>query len=591
MNVLAEHREALLAALPVRDRRPIWQIADGYYGCDRTRPAGERWQLSRTPWWKQPLDDFQSDEVREIVLMAGSQCAKTAGMLIALAWAVKHSPSPILWITGNDDLAGVASKERIQPTLERCPDTEPLLLNNRLDKTTWSVRLKTCTLHIAGAQSSTALEQNPYRFVFGDEVRQWPEGSLQKVEKRQRSFSDAKRCFFSTPDRKGDEFHQRYLAGTQCEWVWPCMKCGAENKLTWKAVKYGGNNRNNSEDGQQPVQKEHEKSEAETLDVAIACVVCGNPHKDFPLVRRHIIEQGHWQAQNAHTSPGVVSYHWNALLPPWVKWADLVAEWKQANDHLKRGNPAPLKIFVCETLGEPWEEREQEADPAALDDRRGSYSGADEWDGELVRGDKVRGRVIYADVQQDVIYYRCRLFGANGESRGHGWGRVFTFAELDEVAKKLGVNPKYIGVDSGYRTTEVYRACLQYGWKAMKGEDREEFIVDVPGKGRVRRCWNRSQADPHSGTSQAGRSVVALYLYADPTIQDMLALNMTGKAGAWTYETDAGAEYVAQLLSEEKRVNEKSGKLEWVRVRRNNHLRDCEKGILVIAIASGLLQA
>ena len=175
--ILAEHREALFAALPERDRRPIWLIADGRYGMDRTRPAGERWQLSRTPWWKQPLDDFRNDDVREIVIMAGSQCSKTAGMLVALAWAVKHNPSPVLWITGNDDLAKDASQERVTPTLERCPDVMPLLLNNRLDKTVWKVRTKTCTIDIAGAQSSTALEQNPYRFVFGDEVRQWPQGS------------------------------------------------------------------------------------------------------------------------------------------------------------------------------------------------------------------------------------------------------------------------------------------------------------------------------------------------------------------------------------------------------------------------------
>ena len=140
--------------------------------------------------------------------------------------------------------------------------------------TVWKVRTKTCTIDIAGAQSSTALEQNPYRFVFGDEVRQWPQGSLQKVEKRQRSFSDAKRCFFSTPMLKGDEFHQRYLAGTQCEWVWPCMQCGFESPLTWKQLRF--------------------TDKADTC-VGLACDKCGCNHADAPQVRRHIIERGHWQ--------------------------------------------------------------------------------------------------------------------------------------------------------------------------------------------------------------------------------------------------------------------------------------------------------
>jgi hypothetical protein len=573
--ILPEHREALLAAIPNRDSRPIWAIADGRYGMDRTRPAGERWQLSRTPWWKQPLDDFRDDNVREIVIMAGSQCSKTAGMLVALAWAVKNCPAPMLWITGNDDLAKDASQERVTPTLERCPDSAPLLLNNRLDKTTWKIRCKTCTVDIAGAQSSTALEQNPYRFVFGDEVRQWPTGSLQKVEKRQRSFGDAKRCFFSTPMLKGDEFHQRYLAGTQCEWVWPCMKCGAENKLEWKALVY-----------------EHTASDG--MDAIAGPVIrcsCGVYHPDSPTIRRHIIERGHWQAQNPSPQVGVVSYHWNALLPPWVRWADLVAEWKQANDHLKRGNPEPLKVFVCETLGEPWEEREIEADPKALNDRRGEYDRGDAWEGLLTRADGAAARFLAADVQQDVIYWRCRLFGKDGESRGHGWGRCFTFAELDTEAKRLGVPPYFVGVDSGYRTTEVYRACAQYGWKAMKGEDKQEFIVDEPGVGRVRRCWNRSQADPHAGTAQAGRVIVPLYLFADAAMQDMLALHMAGKAGSWSYERDAGSDYVAQLLSEEKRPDPKTGKVEWHRIRRANHLRDCEKMVLVLAIASGVLRA
>ena len=120
--ILPEHKDSLIAALPIRDRRPIWMLADNRYGCDRTRPTGEKWQLSRTPWWKQILDDFQRDDVREVVLMAGSQCSKTAGMLVALSWMVRHNPAPALWLTGNDDLARDASQERITPSLERCPD-------------------------------------------------------------------------------------------------------------------------------------------------------------------------------------------------------------------------------------------------------------------------------------------------------------------------------------------------------------------------------------------------------------------------------------------------------------------------------------
>jgi hypothetical protein len=571
--LLTEHREALLAALPVRDRRPIWQIADNYYGADRTRPAGERWQLSRTPWWKQPLDDFRDDGVREIVIMAGSQCSKTAGMLVAMAWAVRHQPAPMLWITGNDDLAKDASQERVTPTLERSPDSAPLLLNNRLDKTTWKIRCKTCTIDIAGAQSSTALEQNPYRFVFGDEVRQWPQGSLQKVEKRQRSFGDAKRCFFSTPMLKGDEFHQRYLAGTQSQWVWPCMGCGQEMKLEWKGLKYDTN-------------------------AHIVCDRCAVQHFDTPAVRRHIVDFGNWQVTNPHPQGGVVSYHWNALLPPWVRWQDLVDEWKQATAAIKAGNPEPLKVFVCETLGEPWEEREVDANPGAIYARVGDYASKDEWPDELIHNG-IPARILAADKQQDCYYWRARRFGKGGSSRGMGWGRVFTEDELAEVQKRLGIHDNLVAIDSGYKPQEVYAACLKSatwtkdglgrpkwvsGWKPTKGEEgKEHFTQD-----NVRQVYLRRWLDPHIGTSQAGRVQIPFYLYADHALQDMLEMQIRGQAGNWTVETDAGEEYAMQLWAEKRA--DKSGKMLW-KERKQNHLRDCEKIILVVAIASGIFRA
>jgi phage terminase large subunit GpA-like protein len=582
-RLLPEQAEAWAIGWKRKSREPIWQKADGRYGLDRTRRQGERWELARTPWLRQILEDCRREDVREVVLMAGSQCAKTAPMLITLAWHVAHDPCAMAWLTGNKDMAGEAYEERIKPTLLRCPDCEPVLLTDRLHMTKDAIRTKTCTIIIDGSQSEGALNQNPYRIVFADEVGNedlWPEGALEKLAKRMRSFEDAKRFLFSRPGKKDAPFHKRYLDGTQCEWVWPCLGCGEEIALVWS--------------------KDHchittgLRNKSELRYEGNACWMqcqCGYKHYPTPQIQRHIIENGKWAHQNENPKTGVVSYHWNALLPPWVRWADLVDEWHKAIEQRRRGNVAPLRIFVTETLGEPWEEREVEADPKALEDRRGEYTAGDAWPDVLTKADGSAARFIAADVQQDVIYWRCRLFGKDGESRGHEWGRCFTFAELDGVAQRLGVAKYFVGVDSGYRTQEVYRACAAYGWKAMKGEDRQEFIVDEPGLGRVRRCWNRSQADPHAGTAQAGRVIVPLYLFADDAMQDMLALHMAGKAGRWSYERDAGSDYVAQMLSEEKRADPKTGKVEWHRIRRANHLRDCEKMVLVLAIASGVLRA
>lgn len=556
--ILTEHREAMRLGWQVPNDEPIWQRADGTYGMDRTRPTGAKWELARTPWAKQILDDFKSDDVREIVLMAGAQCAKTAPSLIAMAWACAFDPAPTLWITGNDELAKDASQERVTPTLERCPDTAALLLNNRLDKTTWKIRLKTMTLDIAGAQSSTALEQNPYARVFCDEVRQWPEGHLQKVEKRQRSYERAKRMLFSTPDLKGDEFHQRYMAGTRCEWVWPCLKCGTESALTWKNLQYG-----------------------EPNGAALKCESCGVCQPDSPAVRRHIIEAGHWQPQNPTPQAGVTSYHWNALLPPWIKWQDLVDEWHRANEQKKLGNLEPLKVFICETLGEPWEDRIEAADWAALEKRREEYRIGESWP-------FAKRTFLTADVQADVIFWTVRAWGLGGVSRLMDYGRVFTFDELRTEQNRLAVKDGDVAIDSGFRTAEVYQQCQRFGWKPMKGVTQEYFTEHEPDGQSTRKLWTTSRADPAMGTAGQGMTMLPLFLFCADAVKDMLSLFMGGNGPKWELPADVSEEYLRHLAAE-KAVLKESGKREWKRISRANHWLDCEAMNLVAAIAVGLV--
>lgn len=606
MSILGEHLEACRAGWQMWRDDPIWRVADNRYGLDRSQPHGAKWQLSRAPWTRQILEDYQRRDVEELVLMAPSQGGKTAPMLIALAWTTSHQPAPTLWLTGDDNLSKTACEERVIPTLERCPDCEGLVPDDRFHKTIRKVRTKFCTIDIAGAQSATVLEQNPYARIFADECRQYPPGSLQKLEKRQRSYTEAKRALFSTPEKVGDEFDERYKAGTQNEWVWPCIGCGSELRLNWKELRYGNSNDNTGGNGDAG-ETRCEQSRAAIGAISIRCAACGRYHPDQPVVRRHIVETGHWEAQNPNPAPGVSSYHWNALLPPWIKWRSLVEEWKRANELMKYGNVEPLKVFVCETLGEPWEDRgdveTMERRQALLLERRRQYDVTGEWADEAAhpRQNHIQ-RFIGVDVQADVFYWRCRRFGRGGVSRGMTMGRCFSFEELEGVRVELNVPPLYVMIDSGFRTQEVYRACARYGWTAIKGDEKEYFTRSVDGK-QTRNVWQPSQAVPHTESGAAMTRTIPLFIWSNPALKDMLELYMNGGAGDWQIEWEGSrfrgallplGEYRRHLLAEEKRkrVDNKTGDVElyWHKTG-DDHWRDAELHCLVGAMASGVLSA
>ena len=133
-TLLKPHLSVASQAFTHIDTRPIWEIASGRYGMDRTRPPGERWHWQSFPPCRKILDAWKkpSHQCKQICIQAGSQTWKTAMMLICAAWSVKHRPVPKLWLTAKDDLAKDISMERLIPTLERSPDLRDLLLDGRL---------------------------------------------------------------------------------------------------------------------------------------------------------------------------------------------------------------------------------------------------------------------------------------------------------------------------------------------------------------------------------------------------------------------------------------------------------------------------
>jgi hypothetical protein len=150
-----------------------------------------------------------------------------------------------------------------------------------------------------------------------------------------------------------------------------------------------------------------------------------------------------------------------------------------------------------------------------------------------------------------------------------------------------------MGIDSGYASYEVYKACAKYGWTAFKGEEttREDgYIHQVRGR-KVRRPYSTAQrVDPRDGTGRR----VTLFRHANNLTKDLLhaAIHnrteskfMVGDVGHWT------PYYLEQIHNETKQpvLQKRTGKtiLRWKKTGAN-HALDCEILCCVFAIMANI---
>jgi phage terminase large subunit GpA-like protein len=319
---------------------------------------------------------------------------------------------------------------------------------------------------------------------------------------------------------------------------------------------------------------------------------CGEVYKDEPADRRTFVSSGKYIPLNTNAAKNRRSYHWNALLPPWVKWRDLVEEFLLAKKSTYNGDTSPLKDFINESLGEPWEDRLGDfEDFGQLKERADEYKLGEKWDEEEIRflaADKqAKGGLHY--------WYVVRAFAKEGaKSRLVDYGRVETDEDLLAVAEEHGVHSDNCMVDSGFDTQSVYKFCQEYGWKPMKGSGNQGFKHRNKKTGRLStQLWTWTKAEVGVGTRMHGLSkAIRLFLWSNDGLKDMFAELIQGFIGDWTIAEDTDNEYIRQVTAEKRvQITDVKGrtKYEWIPVRKDNHMLDCELMILVASLANKLI--
>tara|TARA_R100001510_G_C7655916_1_gene215461 strand:+ start:3477 stop:5222 length:1746 start_codon:yes stop_codon:yes gene_type:complete len=561
--------QAAREAFKPADRRPPWKWAEDHYRVSPSSPFPGKWRSDNSPWVREIMEEFANDEVQTLSAMCSAQSAKTETMLALLGWLISEDPGPCMWVTSSEEEAGKFATERMWPSLESCPKIRDMMPTERGKRKAREIFFPTMPLEIIGSNAPGKLQSKPRRWLLLDEVRNWPASALPMVLKRTRAFWNARRVVISTPGMEHDHVHQQFLEGDQRHFYIECPECGHYQVLDWPNMKWEESEKT------RPDGKWNFDALAETIfyQCEKGCKI-----PDSPAKRKKMVQNGEWRRHNTSAPKSKVSFTWSAMIPPWVRWRDLVEEFISANKALDWGDFEPLKAFICESLGQPWRDTlKYREDTNFLHDRMVNYNLREKWEEE-------NRRFIGVDVQKDCLYFVCRAFGDMGASRLIDYGRITNFDELRSTIRELNVDDDDVVIDAAHRSQEVYRevAGSDYKWKAFWGDERHFFLYE-----KLRRSWSMNQIDPAIGTPMEGRArPIKLYHWSNPSIKDKLELMMRGESTRWEIPEKISDDYIKQLTAERRQEFEDSRgheSFKYVKIRKDDHLRDCEAMILVAA--------
>ena len=537
------------------------------------------------------MEAFADESVNEITVICSAQSAKTLTILALVMWVIAEDPGPILWVTSNIEEAKKLSKSRLTPLMERCAPVAARMPIGKM-KTTREIYFAGSPFIITGAESPTSLQSTPFRYVILDEARSYPEGALEMVSKRFRSYThNYKKIIITTPALEGDAVHRAFMDGDQRRWLVPCPACGLAHEMEWGDNKSEGGLKWDTNAETYDADKGLYRFDALEKTIRYKCwnPECAHVWLDVMEDRKYISTSGDWQVNNPNAPSNVRSYTWNALLPYWVSWKSQVREWLLAKKALEWSDYHPLKDHITETRGQPWADKLRFAnDDKYLAERVEEYDPCEPWPFE-------KRRLMAVDVQGAGgrhFYYVIRSCGSMGKSRLLAYGKAWSWDEIKAKSEEWQVVPDNVLVDSGKWAPEVYEKVVEsgYRWKPMKGDDKDGFRIS--GKTWL---FQKSLADPAIGTALAGKvRPLELYVWAKYGVIERMFAFIHGVMGEWKIFPDTHEDYNLQVTTWDRRSRVgRNGveTLEWYQKRKVDHYSDCEQMIIVGMAATGLLHA
>lgn len=572
-----------------RDRRTVAEWASEHVKIPNSARSSS-FDPHASPWLAEPLEFFADNTVKEQVLILPTGAGKTTVFDVAIPYIISEAPGGILLSMQTDPDAKEHMEDRLLPILKACdPISAALAGIDRHAKRKDAVILPHMSLFVGGANKAN-FQRKSVRYVFLDEAWLIKHGLIEEARARTHSRWNSRIIIVSQGgdqhialqnERRSTELFDAWMRSDRREFSLVCPTCSEVSQWDFKNLKY-----------------EVERTEEGRIDeAAIAqsahyeCPMCSTRYEDRPEVRRELSMASRYVVKNPGGLPGHHGWHAPAMALFHEKWGDLALGWTRAQKALSLGDQEPLKIFKTKRLAEFWKE-EETAPEVALGGAgysKTEYENGEPWDGEEFESrlsPVVRAMTI--DRQRDHRWVIVRAWKRDGESRLLWEGKVHTSEDIEALRQRMRVRKQYVFQDAQFETGQVYDECVRFGWVALHGAKDDGFMHFPKNKPAVKKFYSelKRASAPCGGT--------ALYLFwSNEKVKDVLANLRGGKGAKWETPDDVSGDYIHQIASEVKRdvVNKatKAVAARWERIRKDNHLWDCEAMQTVFAIFNGFL--
>lgn len=546
--------------------RPPQRLLPSDYAHDRVaiyEGKSPLYDKTATPWMNEPLDRLADAECTELILLAPTGSGKTTMMEAALAYIVAEDPGPTLVIGQTNETISEWFETRLMHTFKETADTKYLIPTgkHRHKARKNNIIFSHMTLFSTGANMS-GTQARSMRRVIGDEIHEWDKGIVRQAEARLHDRWNRQYILCSQGGVVGDDWHGKWTQTNQHERFFCCPKCNHEQTFSWSNVKY------------------------DDIEDAIAAsktahIACENSDCDFvisedPILRRSL-STGAKYKQTTTGLDGSHGYRF-CMLENWtVPISRLVYERIIAMREVQRGNLSLLKSFIQKRLADFWSD-EQEDDRVELTGH--GYSVQDYANGEKWECEEYRFMTI--DRQQDHFWIVVRAWAINGDSRLLYFDKVDTWDRLQVTQKRYNVENKMTQIDCGYQKDEVYKRCAQYGWLALRGDQRESY----PHKRRGGGVFYKPYSPYQTVKASDNRTTMVAY-FSNLVHKDILFQLRNQRGVAWQVPDDIGSEYLRQIDAEVRRGEGKTAT--WQSRIKDNHAVDCEDMQVVLASIFGLI--